>query len=108
MFKVKIQVPGDITIGPINPTDAEAAQAAIELMREGYHRTSNAYCTISRIDRDDWLNVLAKERRCSVADFYSVDGSGVSDSWKDYYIRPHSKEKQTVHPKVLRSIKSYW
>lgn len=106
MFKVKIQVPGDITIGPTRPSDAEAAAAAIELMREGYRKTSNAYCRISRVDRDDWLEVLAKERRISVAQFYMADGSGIDPHWEDYYIRTHSKDKKTVHPKVLQYMKS--
>jgi hypothetical protein len=105
--KVKIST-DQITWGPKEaPSDFASWLLAGELMNKGYRRTSNAYCMVARIDREDWLDVLARERHCSRADFYNVDGSGVSDQHRDYYVRCHSKDKLTVHPAIIRLIKSY-
>jgi hypothetical protein len=106
-FKCKIKIPEHITAGPTNPDELMAMVTAKTLMDQGYRKTSNAYCLVSKIDRDDWVEFLAKERRCSVAHFYNVDGSGISDSHRDYYVRVHSKDKQTVHPLVLSFMKAY-
>lgn len=107
MFKCKISR-SDITIGPTEPEDEEQAKkVANYLMAQGYRKTSNAYCLISRVDREDWLDVLAKERRCSRADFYNVDGSGVGDQHRGHYIRVFSKDNHTVAPEVLRCMKGY-
>ena len=108
-YKYKISV-DDITYGPTDEDELDPLLAIVfakELMDKGYRRVSNAYCHIARIDRDDWLTVLAKERCCSIADFYSVDGSGVSDSHRDHYCRVHSKDTLTVHPSILRKIPAF-
>jgi len=105
-WKVKI-TEDDITYGPKDPDAFDAEIYAYDLMKKGYRRTSNAYCMISRIDREDWLDVLAKERHCSRADFYNVDGSGINNSHKDYYVRVHSKDTLTVHPMILRKISAW-
>jgi hypothetical protein len=106
MWKCKI-TEHDITYGPTDPDEVAAFVTAGELMAKGYRKTSNAYCMVSRIDREDWLDVLAKERRCSRADFYNVDGSGVGDQHRDHYIRVFSEDTLTVHPMVLRKMRSY-
>lgn len=106
-FKVKI-TRDQITYGDQNPDPKEAWRIATELMEKGYRRTSNAYCHVSRIDRDDWVEVLARERRCSVAHFYNVDGSGISDSHRDHYVRCFSKDTHTVAPEVIRFVKGWW
>ena len=106
-WNVKIKS-SDITYGPKEePDDLYAFVVAGELTNKGYRKTSNAYCRVARVDREDWLEVLAKERYCSVADFYNVDGSGVRDSHRDYYVRCHSKDTLVVHPKILRLMKAY-
>jgi len=105
-FKVKIRFE-DITYGSKEPTELEAILTATDLMNKGYRRTSNAYCLVSRIDREDWLDILARERYCSRADFYNVDGSGIGASHKDFYVRVHSKDNHTVHPTVLKHIPAY-
>lgn len=106
MFKCKI-TEADITYGSWEPDDVEALFTAHELTKKGYRKTSNAYCIVSRIDREDWLDMLAKQRRCSKADFYNIDGSGVGDRHRDYYIRVFSKDKLTVSPKVMKLMKGY-
>lgn len=105
-FKCKI-TSHDITYGFWDPDELTAFTIAGELMSKGYRKISNAYCLVSRIDRDDWLTVLARERRCSVADFYNVDGSGVGDQHRDHYVRCFSKDTHTVSPKVLKFMKGY-
>lgn len=105
--KVKISL-DQITWGPKEtPSDYVAWLLSGELLNKGYRRVSNAYCMVARIDREDWIDVLAKERRCSRADFYNVDGSGISDQHRDHYVRSYSKDKLTVHPEICRRIKSY-
>jgi translation initiation factor IF-1 len=78
-----------------------------DLHSQGYRRVSNKYKLVARIDRDDWLDVLAKEMRCSRADFYNFDGSGISDSWKDHYVRVYSKDQITVSPEIYKLMKGW-
>lgn len=80
---------------------------AYDLTKKGYRRTSNKYCIVARIDRDDWVEVLAKQRHCSVADFYSVDGSGIPDNHRDHYIRVFSQDQLTVSPSIYKLMKRY-
>lgn len=105
--KVKIST-DDITWGPkVALGEVETWLLAGELMNKGYRRVSNAYCRVARIDREDWLDVLARQRRCSRADFYNLDGSGISDQHRDYYIRTFSKDELTIHPEICHRVKSY-
>lgn len=106
--KVKIQL-SDINFGPTDPEldDIVVFTVAGELHNLGYRKISNSYCRIARIDRNDWVEVLAQSRRCSVADFYNVDGSGIGSSHRDYYIRCFSEDVLTVHPQILRKLSSF-
>lgn len=106
MFKCKIG-PQDLTYGDWMPDDVQAFMIAGDLMKQGYRKTSNAYCMVSRIDREDWLDVLAMSMNCARADFYALDGSGVRDTWRDHYVRVFSKDTLTVSPKVLKLMKGY-
>jgi len=103
--KVKINR-DQITIGPQDPDAFETAFWAFHLKKEGYIRTSNAYCTISRPDRDDWIDQLAIKMFCCNADFYMKDGTGPSKVWKAHYVRSYSADKHTVAPEILRKIPS--
>lgn len=106
MMNHKIK-PEDVTVGTYDMGEFEARMLAQDLIDKGYRRTSNAYCHVNRIDRDDWLDVLAKERRCSRADFYNQDGSGIGDQHRDYYVRVHSKDQHTVPPIMIRMIPAW-
>lgn len=107
-FKVKI-TEADITFGPTQISDRLVAMSyAQHLINNGYRKVSNAYCQVARIDCDDWLDVLAKERHCSRADFYNVDGSGIGDQHRDHYVRCFSKDVLTVHPLVMREMKAWY
>ena len=108
MSKVKITLDA-ITYGPKVPKldELESRVYAQGLLSKGYRKTSNAYCMVSRIDRDDWLDVLAGKMNCCRADFYNKDGSGVSDRWRDHYIRSYSNDKLIIHPDIIRFIPTY-
>ena len=108
MARCKISL-DQITYGPNTPEIDKlvALMHATTLMKEGYRRISNAYCHVARIDRDDWVTVLAKERFLTIADFHNVDGTGIPDHHRDYYVRVHSKDVLTVHPEISRLVKSY-
>lgn len=95
---------GPKTLGPLDPF-VEMVHVH-ELTQKGYKRLSNAYCMIGRIDREDWLDVLAEEMHTCRADYYNRDGSGINDDWRDYYIRRHSKDVLTVNPYIHRKIPS--
>ena len=97
----------NITIGTNNPSEDEVNNLVDFLIKAGYRKTSNAYCIVNRIDRDDWLEVLAECMKCSVANFYKRDGSGVPDGWRDHYIRCYSKDQHIVHPLVIKKIPTY-
>lgn len=97
----------DITFGPWEPDELEMFTLPKHLNDLGYRRVSNAYCKIARIDRPDWLKVMAGHMSCAVADFYDVNGSGVGNRWKDQYVRMYSKDTQTVSPVIFSKIESY-
>lgn len=102
-------VTGIITFGPKEEVDNLVGKVfAHELMEKGYRRTSNAYCCVSRIDRDDWLDVMAKDMRCSRADFYNMDGTGIGDRWRDQYVRVYSKDSHHIHPSIYKHMKRFY
>lgn len=108
MIQFKTKITGaDITYGPVDPDDFVAEIVAFDLAKKGYRGISNAFCRVSRIDREDWLDVLARERHCSRADFYNLDGSGIGDQHRDYYIRAFSKDTLTVHPQIYQQLRKY-
>lgn len=78
--------------------------AAEELIALGYRRTSNKHKMISRIDRPDWLIVLAKNLRRSPAEFYVPGEREPAATWCDHYRRVHSKDTLEVEEAVFRAI----
>lgn len=105
-FKCKIKS-DDVTYGPWEPDELEMFSIPLGLTRDGYRRVSNAYCRVARIDREDWLDVLAERMFCARADFYCKNGGGVQDNWRDHYIRTFSKDILTVSPAIYNKMKSY-
>jgi hypothetical protein len=106
LFKTKI-TEEDVTYGPTDPDELVAEVFALELAKKGYIGVSNAYCQIGRIDRIDWLDVMARARHCSRADFYNVDGSGIGEQHREHYVRCHTKDLLTVHPQIYQRMKKY-
>lgn len=78
---------------------------AQELITRGYRRISNKYGTVARIDREDWLAVLAKYLHRSVAELYIPQTDEVSPHWCGFYRRVLSKDQINV-PDVARAVPS--
>ena len=106
LFKVKI-TEKDITYGPTDPDEFDVEIFAIDLSKKGYIGISNAYCHVGRVDREDWLEVMARARNCSPSRFYKLDGSGIDPRETEHYIRCHTKDTHTIHPKIYQRLKKY-
>ena len=78
---------------------------ASRLITKGYRKTSNKYCLASRIDRADWIEVLANQMNRAVADYFDPQGN-LSAQWADYYRRCLSEDTIRVDQEVLKFIPS--
>jgi hypothetical protein len=87
---------------PEPTTDLSAA----ELIARGYRRTSNAWRMVSRIDRPDWVDVLARSLHRAPADFYVPGAARPAGNWCDYYRRCVSKDTLTVSAETIGQIPS--
>lgn len=101
--------PDNITYGPtdLELDDEVADKHALYLKWGGYKCVSRAYCMLARIDREDWLEKMAEERRISPAMFYNRDGSGINQRHYAEYCRTYSKDVITVHPFICREMESW-
>lgn len=70
----------------------------------GYRRTSNRYLICSRIDRADWLDVLAKELGRSPAQFFVPGAREPEGCWGDYYRRVISRDKIELREAEFRKV----
>jgi len=78
-------------------------EAVLKLINQGYRRTSNRHCLVSRVDRPDWRDVMAQ-------DHAPWDWTGQGRSWvnnlgagaSDFYRRCLSKDTIKVDPEVSR------
>jgi hypothetical protein len=77
---------------------------ADKLAKMGYRRTSHKHGLIARIDREDWLNVMATALHRAPADFYVPGEPNPSGSWCDYYRRCLSLDIRHVQPGVTKLI----
>ena len=71
-----------------------------QLIARGYRRTSRRHGMISRIDRPDWLEFLAKELRADIAQLKKAPAG----QWEDHYRRCYSKDVITVPHTVALSV----
>jgi len=83
---------------------------AQQLFDRGYTGVSNKYRMIVRIDRPDWIEVLARKYRKAPADFYVRDDTGfVTEStgrWGEHYATMFSLDKvEDVHPDTYNELK---
>ena len=78
--------------------------SAEELIRRGYRRISNAYGNISRIDRPDWITLLALHLRRAPSDFYKPGDFVPQGNWCDYYRSTLSKDVNTVDAERMALI----
>jgi hypothetical protein len=70
----------------------ETTLDAKELTRRGYRRVSRKYRLVSRIDRPDFVEVLAEDMNHAPADFFTRGERRVEGRWCDYYRRGLSKD----------------
>lgn len=103
MSRVRQRRPGDRAGEPTTTMTAE------ELIARGYRRTSNAYALVTRIDRPDWLNFMAKKMRCSEGRFLQLSETAppqVDGRWASHYRGVYSEDEHTVDSERLRKIPS--
>jgi hypothetical protein len=78
---------------------------ALILARRGFRVVSRKYGILSRVDRPDWVSVIAYHMFKSPAEFYVLDKPNtVGSTWADHYRRCYSKDKFEVSPDVARLI----
>ena len=87
------QDPSDTTSLLASKLSADVKAQILTAM--GYRRVSNGHRGIARIDRPDWLDVLAKDLRRSPAEFYRPGEKDPAITWCDQYRRVYSKD--TIH-----------
>jgi hypothetical protein len=77
---------------------------ANELAARGYRRVSNRHRLVSRIDRPDWVERLARVLQRAPADFY-VPGEAIpAGNWCDHYRRCLSTDVIEVDVDTFRLI----
>lgn len=74
------------------------------LAQRGYRRTSNKYGIVTRIDRADWVEVLAQHLGRSPAELYRPGGAEPEAHWKDYYRRTLSEDSMEIGSQAARLI----
>lgn len=78
---------------------------AYQIMSMGYRRVSNKYKTVARIDRYDWLDVLAESMNKSPSRFYDKTGK-LDGQWCDWYRRCISKDSHNIPQEIFAQIPS--
>ena len=76
----------------------DARERAARLVELGYRKVSNRYRIIARVDRHDWVSVMASQLLRAPADFYVPGSDKVEGGWCDYYRRCLSKDCITMPP----------
>jgi hypothetical protein len=116
--------PVALNVPPMTPLEAYEAACAAKNPKEinhtllrmspewlkaaGYRRASNKYRMVSRIDKPDWLELLARSLHRSVADFYFKSGPNIGKldpMWADHYRRVYSSDKlEGVPEEVFKQL----
>lgn len=79
-------------------------RTAYELKALGYCRVSTASSTVARIDRPDWVEVMARALNRAPADFYIPGTDSVAANWCDYYRRTLSTDKLSPSREVFQTL----
>jgi hypothetical protein len=87
------------------PTPQETGEAA-SLVAKGYRRVSWKHRIIARVDRADFVEVMARDQNRAPADFMQPGSRDCAPNWCDHYRRCYSKDTLTVNPAVLSLIPS--
>lgn len=98
---------------PSKPKLTKEQQVAQDLFEKGYCCLSNKHRIVARIDREDWLHVLASKQCRAPADFYTRTSQGaVTDctgQWGKFYASVYSDDKREgIDPVVYAELKSLW
>lgn len=75
-----------------------------EAKARGYRRTSNKHRMVSRIDRADWIAVLARHLNRAPADLYEPGATKVAGNWCDHYRRCLSRDTLTLSEAEFRKV----
>ncbi len=84
--------------------EALAGEQMRELAARGYRRISNKHGMLARIDRPDWVDVLAVKLRRAPADFYVPGEALPAANWADFYRRMCSGDVVFVEPAGLARL----
>lgn len=89
--------------------DAKATAIAQRMFDAGYMASSNKYRIGTRIDREDWVEFMAKRFSRSVADFYMHRNGELTQStghWGEHYCNVFSKHKiEPLPPAIFKELK---
>lgn len=81
-----------------------ATEIATNFINMGYRVISRRHRIIARIDRPDWIYIMAKDLLRAPADFYVPGETAPDSNWCDHYRRCYSKHKAKVSEDVLQFI----
>ena len=86
-------------------TVVQEARAAA-YMAQGYRRISGKHRMVSRIDRADWVELLANNINRKPEDVHRMVGQSPAamESWEDYYRRVLSKDRLTIDPTAAKYV----
>lgn len=77
-------------------TAGQITDSAERLNALGYRRISRKHGIVARIDRADWLQVLAASMFRVPADFIDPKTGAPAANWCDHYRRVHSKDRLSL------------
>lgn len=87
----------------------EVEALAKRMFDAGYMASSNKYRIATRIDREDWVEFMAKKFSRSVADFYMHHNGELTQStghWGEHYCQVFSKDKiESLPPALFVALK---
>lgn len=76
---------------------------AQELTKRGYRRISTHHGIVSRVDRPDWVEALARNLNRSTAALYE-QGEFPTAKWADYYRRALTRDTLTLPLEVAEQV----
>lgn len=87
-------------------TSKSDLKVAKRLMASGYRKTSRSHCSLSRVDKENWKDLMAKEHSpWDINEGLSWVGV-LGNTASDHYRRVYSNDKITVTPEISSFVKS--
>jgi hypothetical protein len=75
-----------------------------DLVKAGYRRVSNKHRLIARIDREDWLTLMAQALKKAPADFYVPGAEKPAGNWCDWYRRCMSRDVLKIDASIIKQV----